>query len=43
VRGLLQAVTGAPLGEVALTTLAMIVWSTVLFGVGVWRFQRRYV
>jgi len=42
VRGLLQALSGAPLGEIALTTLAMLAWSTVLFGVGIWRFQRRY-
>ncbi len=42
VRGLLQAMNGAPVADVALTTLAMLVWSATFFVIGVWRFNRRY-
>jgi len=42
VRGLLQAMNGAPVADVALTTLAMLVWSAAFFAIGVWRFNRRY-
>jgi len=42
VRGILQlldGVTGAPL---VLNTLVMLVWGTVFFAIGVWRFNNRY-
>jgi len=42
VRGILQlldGVTGAPL---VLNTLVMLVWGTVFFAIGVWRFNKRY-
>ena len=42
VRGLLQAMNGAPVGEAALTALALLAWSAAFFAVGVWRFNRRY-
>jgi ABC-2 type transport system permease protein len=42
VRGLLQALSGAPFGEIVVTTLVMILWSLVLFGTGIRRFQKRY-
>ena len=43
VRGLLQAMNSAQIGEVWLTGLVMLAWSAVFFAVGVWRFNRRYV
>ena len=42
VRGLLQAMNGSPVGEVALTALALLAWSAAFFAIGVWRFNRRY-
>ncbi len=42
VRGLVQAMNGAPVAEVGLTALAMLVWSVAFFVVGVGRFNRRY-
>jgi ABC-2 type transport system permease protein len=42
VRGMVQTLHGAPVGDVLLNTLVMLVFSAVLFAVGVWRFQRRY-
>jgi ABC-2 type transport system permease protein len=42
VRGLLQAMNGAPAGETGLTTLALLAWSVAFFIIGVWRFNRRY-
>jgi hypothetical protein len=41
-RGLLQAMNGAPVGNVGLTTLVMLVLSAAFFVVGVWRFSKRY-
>jgi len=43
VRGLLQAIEGALVSDILLTMGIMFVWSAILFGVGVWRFQQRYV
>jgi ABC-type multidrug transport system permease subunit len=43
VRGLLQSMNGEPLTSILVSTLAMLVWSAVFFGVGVLRFNRRYV
>ncbi len=42
VRGLIQSMNGEPLNSVLLTLLACLVWSAAFFGVGVWRFNRRY-
>ncbi len=42
IRGLLQAMNGAPIGNVGLTTLVMLALSAAFFVVGVWRFSRRY-
>lgn len=41
-RGLLQSMQGAALGEVWISLLVMFAWAVVFFGVGVWRFQKRY-
>ena len=43
VRGLMQAVESKPAGDVFLTMLIMLAWSTLFFAVGAWRFNRRYV
>jgi len=42
IRGVLQAMNGAPLAEIAGTTTVMLGWSGVFFALGVWRFKRRY-
>jgi hypothetical protein len=42
IRGLLQAMNGAPVGNVALTALVMLVLSAAFFVIGVWRFNKRY-
>jgi ABC-2 type transport system permease protein len=42
IRGLLQAMNGAPVGNVVLTTLVMLVLSAAFFVIGVWRFNKRY-
>jgi ABC-type transport system involved in multi-copper enzyme maturation permease subunit len=42
VRGLIQSMNGEPLESILLTLLASLAWSIVFFGVGVWRFNRRY-
>lgn len=42
VRGLMQSMNGEPLNSVLLTMLASLVWSAAFFGVGVWKFKRRY-
>ena len=42
IRGLLQAMNGAPVGNVGLTTLVMLVLSAAFFVIGVWRFNKRY-
>jgi ABC-2 type transport system permease protein len=42
VRGLLQNMSNAPLGDVVLTVLVMVAWSVLFFVVGVLRFQKRY-
>jgi ABC-2 type transport system permease protein len=43
VRGLQQAMNGLPIEKVLISTLVLLVWGAVFFGVGVWRFNRRYV
>ncbi len=42
VRGLLQAMNGAPAGDVGLTTMVMLALSAAFFITGVWRFNKRY-
>jgi ABC-type Na+ efflux pump permease subunit len=42
IRGLLQAMNGAPVVDVGLTTLVMLVLSAAFFVIGVWRFNKRY-
>ncbi len=42
VHGLFQSMQGAATGELGLSALAMLAWAVVLFGIGVWRFQKRY-
>ena len=42
IRGLLQAMNGAPVVDVVLTALAMLVLSAAFFVIGVWRFNKRY-
>jgi ABC-2 type transport system permease protein len=43
VRGFLQAMNQRSVQEVLVTVLVMLIWSSVFFSVGVWRFRRRYV
>lgn len=43
VRGLQQAMNGLPIEKVLISTLVLLVWGVVFFGVGVWRFNRRYI
>jgi ABC-type Na+ efflux pump permease subunit len=43
VRGLRQVIDGQAISQVALTSLTMLAWSAAFFGIGVWRFNRRYV
>jgi ABC-2 type transport system permease protein len=42
VRGLMLALDGKPLSSILLNTLVLFAWSAVFFGIGVWRFNRRY-
>jgi ABC-type multidrug transport system permease subunit len=42
VRGLFQSMQGGATSDLLPTMLVMIAWSAVFFGIGVWRFQKRY-
>ncbi len=42
IRGLLQSMQGGPPGSLLVTTLVLLAWSAAFFGIGVWRFSRRY-
>ena len=42
IRGLMQAINSQPPSSEIITASMMLVWSAVFFGVGVWRFNRRY-
>lgn len=42
VRGLLQAMDGLAFQNILITFLVLLIWSSVFFGVGVWRFNHRY-
>lgn len=42
VRGLLETLNGATVGQVAPTVLGMVGWAVALFVIGVWRFNKRY-
>ena len=42
VRGLFQSMQGAATGNLFISLLVMLTWAMVLFGIGVWRFQKRY-
>jgi hypothetical protein len=41
-RGLLQVMNGAPLADILLTFAVLLVIGSLLFGLGVLRFQKRY-
>ena len=43
VHAMYQSVNAAPLNAIALTCLGLLAWSVVFLGIGVWRFQHRYV
>ncbi len=43
VRGLLQNMNNAPLGDIAVTFVVLVAWSILFFIIGILRFQRRYV
>jgi len=43
VRGLLQAMGGATMIDVALSALVLFAWTALFFAIGVWRFNKRYV
>jgi len=43
VRGILQAMGGAAMIDVALSTLVLFAWAALFFAIGVWRFNKRYV
>ena len=42
VRSLFQSMQGAVTADLLLTLLVMLAWSIAFFGIGVWRFQKRY-
>ena len=42
VRSLTQSMNGEPVTTLLLTTLALLLWSTAFFVIGVWRFNKRY-
>jgi ABC-type transport system involved in multi-copper enzyme maturation permease subunit len=42
-RALLQVMRGAPFSALLATSAVMLAWSAVMFTVGVWRFNHRYV
>src|SRR5512136_1117418 len=42
IRGLMQAMNGAPLRDVTLTAAVMLAFSAAFFVTGVWRFNKRY-
>jgi ABC-2 type transport system permease protein len=42
VQGMFQSMQGAASGDVLVSLLVMFAWAVVFFGVGVWRFQKRY-
>jgi ABC-2 type transport system permease protein len=42
IHSLFQSMQGAATGDLLLTLLVMLTWSAVLFGIGAWRFQKRY-
>jgi ABC-type Na+ efflux pump permease subunit len=42
-RAIFQSMNAAPLGDITLTSLAMLAWSAVFLSIGVWRFQHRYI
>jgi len=43
IRGLLQAMDGASMLDVALSVLVMFIWALLFFVIGVRRFNKRYV
>jgi len=42
VRGFMQIMNGEPIANLYANTLILLGWSAVFFGIGVWRFNRRY-
>ena len=43
IRGMMQAMDGEPINNKLLTMVVLLAWGLVFFGVGVRRFQRRYL
>ena len=43
IRGMMQAMDGEPINNILLTMVVLLAWGLVFFGVGVRRFQRRYL
>jgi ABC-2 type transport system permease protein len=42
VRGLFQSMQGAASSDMLVSLLVMFAWAVIFFGIGVWRFQKRY-
>ena len=42
IHALFQSMQGASTGDLMITLLVMLAWSMAFFGIGVWRFQKRY-
>lgn len=42
IHALFQSMQGVATGDLMLTLLVMLAWAVVFFGIGVWRFQKRY-
>jgi ABC-2 type transport system permease protein len=43
VHAMYQSLNAAPLSAITLTCLGLLAWSALFLGIGVWRFQHRYI